>query len=29
MKYVGSKKENVEYRKRPGAYAIIVNKDNI
>ena len=28
MKYVGSKKENVEYRKRPGAYAIIVNKDN-
>lgn len=28
MKYVGSKEENVEYRKRPGAYAIIVNKDN-
>lgn len=28
MKYVGSKEDNVEYRKRPGAYAIIVNKDN-
>lgn len=28
MKYVGSKEENVEYRKRPGAYAIIVNKDD-
>lgn len=28
MKYVGSKEENVEYRKRPGVYAIIVNKDN-
>lgn len=28
MKYVGSKEENVEYRKRPGAYAIIVNKNN-
>lgn len=28
MKYVGSREENVEYRKRPGAYAIIVNKDN-
>lgn len=28
MKYVGSKEEIVEYRKRPGAYAIIVNKDN-
>ena len=23
-----SKEENVEYRKRPGAYAIIVNKDD-
>lgn len=28
MKYVGSKEENVEYRKRPGVYAIIVNKDD-
>ena len=28
MKYVGSKEENVEYRKRPGAYAIIVNNDD-
>lgn len=28
MKYVGRKDENVEYRKRPGAYAIIVNKDD-
>ena len=28
MKYVGEKDENVEYRKRPGAYAIIVNKDD-
>lgn len=28
MKYVGSKEENVEYRKRPGAYAIIVNKND-
>lgn len=28
MKYVGSKEENIKYRKRPGAYAIIVNKDN-
>lgn len=28
MKYVGSKEKNVEYRKRPGAYAIIVNKDD-
>lgn len=26
MKYVGSKEENIEYRKRPGAYAIIINK---
>lgn len=25
MKYVRSKEENVKYRKRPGAYAIIVN----
>ena len=31
MKYVGSKEENVEYRKRPGAYAIIVanNSDKV
>lgn len=28
MKYVGQKDENVEYRKRPGAYAIIVNKND-
>lgn len=28
MKYVGQKDENVEYRKRPGAYAIIVNKED-
>lgn len=28
MKYVGSKEENIEYRKRPGAYAIIINKDD-
>ncbi len=28
MKYVGSREENVEYRKRPGVYAIIVNKDD-
>ena len=28
MKYVGDKEENVEYRKRPGAYAIIVNKND-
>jgi len=28
MKYVGSKEENIKYRKRPGAYAIIVNKDD-
>lgn len=28
MKYVGNKEENVEYRKRPGAYAIIVNKND-
>lgn len=25
MKYTGNKEENVEYKKRPGAYAIIVN----
>lgn len=28
MKYVGSKEEKIKYRKRPGAYAIIVNKDD-
>ena len=28
MKYVGEKVENIEYRKRPGAYAIIVNKND-
>lgn len=28
MKYVGSKKENIEYRKRPSAYAIIINKND-
>ena len=28
MKYIGSKEENIQYRKRPGAYAIIVNKND-
>lgn len=28
MEYVGSKEENIEYRKRPGAYAIIINKND-
>lgn len=28
MKYVGNKEENIEYKKRPGAYAIIVNKND-
>ena len=28
MKYIGKKDENVEYRKRPGAYAIIINKND-
>lgn len=27
MKYVGKKEKNVEYRKRPGAYAIILNNN--
>ncbi len=27
MQYVGKKEENIEYKKRPGAYAIIVNKN--
>lgn len=30
MKYVGNKEENIEYTKRPGAYAIIVKlKDTL
>lgn len=28
MKYVGNKEENVEYRKRPGAYAITERKED-
>lgn len=28
MKYIGRKEENIEYRKRPGAYAIIINKND-
>lgn len=28
IKYVGEKEENKEYRKRPGAYAIIVNNND-
>lgn len=28
MKYIGKKEENVEYKKRPGAYAIIVRKED-
>ena len=28
MKYIGSKEENIQYRKRPGAYAIIINKND-
>ena len=28
MKYVGSKEENIEYRKRPGAYTIIINQND-
>ena len=28
MKYVGSKKANIEYIRRPGAYAIILNNEN-
>lgn len=27
MKYVGEKEENIEYKKRPGAYAILVNNN--
>lgn len=28
MKYVGSKEDNIQYRKRPGAYAIITRKED-
>lgn len=28
MKYIGSKEENIEYTKRPGAYAIIINENS-
>ena len=28
MKYVGEKEENIEYKKRPGAYAIVVEKNS-
>lgn len=28
MKYVGCKEKNIEYKKRPGAYAIIINKED-
>lgn len=28
MKYIGVKEDNIEYRKRPGAYAIIINKED-
>ena len=28
MKYIGNKEKNVEYIKRPGAYAIIINKND-
>ena len=28
MKYVGCKEKNIDYKKRPGAYAIIINKEN-
>lgn len=28
MKYIGNKEKTVEYIKRPGAYAIIINKNN-
>lgn len=28
MKYIGDKEENIEYRRRPGAYAIIVKDDD-
>ena len=28
MKYIGNKEKNIEYIKRPGAYAIIINKND-
>jgi len=28
MKYVGDKDNNIEYRKRPGAYSIIIRKED-
>ena len=28
MKYIGNKNQNIEYRKRPGAYAIIERKED-
>ena len=28
MKYVGEKDNNIEYRKRPGAYSIIIRKED-
>lgn len=28
MKYVGNKEENIEYRKRPGSYSIMVRKED-
>ena len=28
MNYVGSKEQNIEYRKRPGAYSIMVRKED-
>lgn len=28
MKYIGSKEENIQYIKRPGSYAIIINKND-
>lgn len=28
MKYIGIKEENIEYIKRPGTYAIIINKND-
>lgn len=28
MKYVGNKEENIEYRKRPGSYSIMIRKED-
>lgn len=28
MKYVGKKEENIEYRKRPGSYSIMIRKED-